>query len=270
MPKSESPKLGKRRNWKFWWFGFQHVPIPDVWAYETCQFCPKTERVRFGLLSPNCTKSEQFSSDFRRIFVWFERYVPKQNVKSHLALRTFRFWTEIYVQKQNFFVRILDAVRIPNCLELGQKLNVWEMNMFRSRHSSVFFWISCHAFTTVLKPILHRSFCFKSKQTQFSFQEHVQQSADMDDGTIVTTISLNSGQTILMSNKTGNGNDVTRPHCCDVCQKTFAKREHLTKHLRIHKSDNKRYSCEYCHKAFRDRYELVRHTRRHTGDFPFR
>ena len=57
---------------------------------------------------------------------------------------------------------------------------------------------------------------------------------------------------------------------CDICNKGFVKREHLTKHLRIHKSDNKRYSCEYCQKAFRDRYELVRHTRRHTGDFPFR
>ena len=67
-----------------------------------------------------------------------------------------------------------------------------------------------------------------------------------------------------------NGEAVVRPHVCDVCTKTFAKREHLTKHLRIHKSDNKRYSCEYCQKAFRDRYELVRHTRRHTGDFPFR
>ena len=61
-----------------------------------------------------------------------------------------------------------------------------------------------------------------------------------------------------------------RPHVCDICNKGFVKREHLTKHLRIHKSDNKRYSCEYCQKAFRDRYELVRHTRRHTGDFPFR
>ena len=85
---------------------------------------------------------------------------------------------------------------------------------------------------------------------------------------MVTTISLNSGQTIVMGSKSGQ--DGIRPHCCDICQKSFAKREHLTKHLRIHKSDNKRYSCEYCHKAFRDRYELVRHTRRHTGDFPFR
>ena len=68
----------------------------------------------------------------------------------------------------------------------------------------------------------------------------------------------------------GNSEPISRPHVCDVCNKTFAKREHLTKHLRIHKSDNKRYSCEYCQKAFRDRYELVRHTRRHTGDFPFR
>ena len=67
-----------------------------------------------------------------------------------------------------------------------------------------------------------------------------------------------------------NGGTEERPHVCDICSKGFVKREHLTKHLRIHKQDNKRYSCEYCQKAFRDRYELVRHTRRHTGDFPFR
>ena len=59
-------------------------------------------------------------------------------------------------------------------------------------------------------------------------------------------------------------------HVCNICSKGFAKREHLTKHLRIHDTTNKRFSCEYCQKAFRDRYELVRHARRHTGDFAYR
>ena len=84
---------------------------------------------------------------------------------------------------------------------------------------------------------------------------------------IVVTKTQNASSA---ASQQGNGEAIARPHVCDVCTKTFAKREHLTKHLRIHKSDNKRYSCEYCQKAFRDRYELVRHTRRHTGDFPFR
>ena len=84
------------------------------------------------------------------------------------------------------------------------------------------------------------------------------------------------GQRILVQKaathhgSSGSGDAVPRPHVCEVCTKTFAKREHLTKHLRIHKNDNKRYSCNYCPKAFRDRYELVRHTRRHTEDYPFR
>ncbi len=81
-------------------------------------------------------------------------------------------------------------------------------------------------------------------------------------------------QVIVTSRPRQGGNkgdpNAPRPHTCDVCDKTFVKREHLTKHLRIHKTDNKRYACEFCQKAFRDRYELVRHTRRHTGDFPFR
>lgn len=84
------------------------------------------------------------------------------------------------------------------------------------------------------------------------------------------TASSSSSRIVVKQTNVNNGDTMLRPHVCEVCTKTFAKREHLTKHLRIHKSDNKRYSCEYCQKAFRDRYELVRHTRRHTGDFPFR
>lgn len=96
--------------------------------------------------------------------------------------------------------------------------------------------------------------------------------ADGSSQVVVTQPTASSSSRIVV--KQANNGDVgalsMRPHVCEVCTKTFAKREHLTKHLRIHKSDNKRYSCEYCQKAFRDRYELVRHTRRHTGDFPFR
>lgn len=69
--------------------------------------------------------------------------------------------------------------------------------------------------------------------------------------------------------KAASGSPSSKTHLCDICTKGFAKREHLTKHIRIHK-DTKRYSCEFCQKQFRDRYELVRHQRRHTGDFPFR
>ena len=95
-------------------------------------------------------------------------------------------------------------------------------------------------------------------------------------GTIVLQPSTNprviiaDGAPVPRGSSTKQNGTEDRPHVCDVCNKGFVKREHLTKHLRIHKSDNKRYSCEYCQKAFRDRYELVRHTRRHTGDFPFR
>ena len=86
----------------------------------------------------------------------------------------------------------------------------------------------------------------------------------------IVVMKTAGGSASAVTHDPSNGEPVSRPHVCEICTKTFAKREHLTKHLRIHKSDNKRYSCEYCQKAFRDRYELVRHTRRHTGDFPFR
>ena len=66
-----------------------------------------------------------------------------------------------------------------------------------------------------------------------------------------------------------SSSSISKGFVCEICSKGFAKREHLTKHTRIHK-DTKRYTCDFCQKQFRDRYELVRHQRRHTGDFPFR
>ena len=66
-----------------------------------------------------------------------------------------------------------------------------------------------------------------------------------------------------------SSSSISKAFVCEICSKGFAKREHLTKHTRIHK-DTKRYTCDFCQKQFRDRYELVRHQRRHTGDFPFR
>ena len=62
MPKSESPKMGKRRNQNFWWFGFQHVPISDgnmsaIGTFLFWQFWPKPNN--FG---PNCPKPEWFMS----------------------------------------------------------------------------------------------------------------------------------------------------------------------------------------------------------------
>ena len=72
-----------------------------------------------------------------------------------------------------------------------------------------------------------------------------------------------------VSKNSSSSSSISKAFVCEICSKGFAKREHLTKHTRIHK-DTKRYTCDFCQKQFRDRYELVRHQRRHTGDFPFR
>ena len=39
----------------------------------------------------------------------------------------------------------------------------------------------------------------------------------------------------IPSNSLKSGNSITKSFICSICNKGFAKREHLTKHTRIHK-----------------------------------
>ncbi|XP_044743276.1 gastrula zinc finger protein XlCGF71.1-like isoform X3 [Chrysoperla carnea] len=55
---------------------------------------------------------------------------------------------------------------------------------------------------------------------------------------------------------------------CEVCDKTFNKKHHLTSHKRTH-TDKKRFSCELCDKSFNYKIDLIRHERIHTGEKPF-
>lgn len=91
--------------------------------------------------------------------------------------------------------------------------------------------------------------------------------AEEDALSQATAVIKNEVTTVAKSSSSSSS--ITKGFVCEICSKGFAKREHLTKHIRIHK-DTKRYTCDFCQKQFRDRYELVRHQRRHTGDFPFR
>ncbi|VVC89040.1 unnamed protein product [Leptidea sinapis] len=58
------------------------------------------------------------------------------------------------------------------------------------------------------------------------------------------------------------------PHRCDFCSKTFTRKEHLLNHVRQHTGESP-HRCDYCAKSFTRREHLVNHVRQHTGETPF-
>ncbi|XP_065561613.1 zinc finger protein 239-like isoform X1 [Artemia franciscana] len=59
-----------------------------------------------------------------------------------------------------------------------------------------------------------------------------------------------------------------RPYKCDMCQKSFAQKNHLTSHLKFHTRE-KQFQCELCKNYFSRRSNLNVHMRTHTGEKPY-
>jgi hypothetical protein len=70
--------------------------------------------------------------------------------------------------------------------------------------------------------------------------------------------------------------DMTSVHTCDKsfkcerCMKSFSRKEHLVRHIRVHTGDYP-YVCDRCRKSFSQKCDLVRHMKIHiTGNTPYK
>ncbi|XP_046408787.1 uncharacterized protein LOC124173312 [Ischnura elegans] len=59
-----------------------------------------------------------------------------------------------------------------------------------------------------------------------------------------------------------------KPYSCDVCKKSFSRKQYLAAHCRTH-SGEKPYACRICCKSFNQSSTLAKHKRTHTGEKPY-
>jgi len=62
--------------------------------------------------------------------------------------------------------------------------------------------------------------------------------------------------------------DPRRPWQCEICNRKFAEKCTLKRHIRIH-TNEKPWKCQHCTKAFNQSCSLQAHLRIHTGERPF-
>lgn len=59
------------------------------------------------------------------------------------------------------------------------------------------------------------------------------------------------------------------PHRCDICKKSFTRKEHFMNHVMWHTGETPHH-CQVCGKKYTRKEHLANHMRSHTNDTPFR
>lgn len=103
------------------------------------------------------------------------------------------------------------------------------------------------------------------------FVQTVINSVPQNIETVSNTSSLNTtsvGSTANITKKENYNGNNEKSHVCEICLKSFKRREHLYQHVKLH-TGFRPFVCEYCNKAFMRKEHLLRHMTLHSGQKNF-
>ena len=60
-----------------------------------------------------------------------------------------------------------------------------------------------------------------------------------------------------------------KTHVCEICEKSFRRKDHYQKHKELHEGKSTSYSCKFCAKTFPAPSKVIVHERIHTGEKPY-
>ena len=114
-------------------------------------------------------------------------------------------------------------------------------------------------------PICGQTFSLSDRLAKHMASRHKSRSTDGGSGVGPVSAAAGSAGGAVP----GGGGGGSKAYMCDVCKRSFARSDMLTRHMRLH-TGVKPYTCRICGQVFSRSDHLSTHQRTHTGEKPYK